>query len=425
MSPFTEGDAAAAGPAGERSDEVAIGGRARSPATLAALPLEATVGSRGAAARPAAAGRGAATAPDAVPRFDHVVLIVLENHSRAQVLGNRAAPYFDRLSRRYATLTRYVAVAHPSLPNYLALVSGSTHGVRSDCLDCLFRAPSLADTLRARHDRWRVYVEGRPHTLGDVDVRSLKARIPFLFFADVVSRPALLRSEIVPLGRLATDLRRRQAARLLPGRPEPLPRDARLPGAPRRRVAADVPAAAPRSTIRARNVVFVVFDESRTRDVAGGGGAVARSARAARAAGRARRGAARPLLAASHHRGRARARAPRPQQRRTADHRKWAVSASISSGVPGTGTRVAVSRPSTSSTVACSTFGAVSRARSISSGSMRWPRILSWRSVRPTKVSDPSGRRRQRSPVAYIRWSGRCARGSGRKRCCIRSGRCR
>jgi hypothetical protein len=191
------------------------------------------------------------------------------------VLGSAAAPYFNRLSRRYATLTRYVAVAHPSLPNYLALVSGSTHGIRSDCLDCLFRARSLADTLRARHDGWRAYVENPPHAIGDVDVRSLKARIPFLFFADVLSRRALLRSEIVPLARLTADLR----ARRLPAFSLVVPSLCHaMHDCPVRSGDAWLRSFLPpllASRAARRTAVFVVFDESRTQDVVGGGGAVA------------------------------------------------------------------------------------------------------------------------------------------------------
>jgi acid phosphatase len=47
-------------------------------------------------------------------------------------------------------MTRYDAVMHPSLPNYLALVSGSTQGIASDCTDCVVSVPSLADTLALR-----------------------------------------------------------------------------------------------------------------------------------------------------------------------------------------------------------------------------------------------------------------------------------
>ena len=75
-----------------------------------------------------------------IPAFRHVLVVVLENKERDQIVGNAAAPTFNAIAQRYATLSNYDAVAHPSLPNYLALVSGSTHGIRSDCTSCAIRA---------------------------------------------------------------------------------------------------------------------------------------------------------------------------------------------------------------------------------------------------------------------------------------------
>jgi hypothetical protein len=94
-----------------------------------------------------------------VPHFRHVILIVFENHGAAEVLGNSSAPTFNRLGSRYATISHYTAVAHPSLPNYLALVSGSTQGIDSDCAGCLVDGRSLADTLAAAGKTWKTYAK--------------------------------------------------------------------------------------------------------------------------------------------------------------------------------------------------------------------------------------------------------------------------
>src|SRR6185437_6698090 len=108
---------------------------------LAALAVIAAV----AAASCAAATRSApVTETRSVPRFSHVILIVFENHEVGEVLGNSGAPTFNRLASRYSTISQYTAVAHPSLPNYLALVSGSTQGIDSDCTDCIVDGRSLA-----------------------------------------------------------------------------------------------------------------------------------------------------------------------------------------------------------------------------------------------------------------------------------------
>src|SRR4051794_408555 len=77
---------------------------------------------------------GAAPAQARVPRLHHVWVFVMENHSLGQILGNRQAPFLNRLARRYRVATRFYAPMHPSLPNYLAMISGSTQGCTSD--DC-------------------------------------------------------------------------------------------------------------------------------------------------------------------------------------------------------------------------------------------------------------------------------------------------
>jgi hypothetical protein len=125
-----------------------------------------------------APAQGAAAAPGAgVPRLAHVVVIVFENHERGDVLGSGSAPTFTRLASEYAQATDDEAVAHPSLPNYLALVSGSTHGVTSDCTDCPQRGPTIASQLAARHRTAFAYAEGYPSS-----DRFAKKHVPFLYF---------------------------------------------------------------------------------------------------------------------------------------------------------------------------------------------------------------------------------------------------
>ena len=97
-----------------------------------------------------------------MPAFDHVVVIVFENKARDSVLGSRSAPTFNSLASRYAVLAGYRGVTHPSLPNYLALVSGSTQGITDDCNSCSTGGRSLADTLEASGRTWKTYAEGLP-----------------------------------------------------------------------------------------------------------------------------------------------------------------------------------------------------------------------------------------------------------------------
>lgn len=65
------------------------------------------------------------------PAIRHVVWILMENKSQ-DVLDSPGAPYLSRLTRTYGYAADYTAISHPSLPNYIALTSGSTHGVSED-----------------------------------------------------------------------------------------------------------------------------------------------------------------------------------------------------------------------------------------------------------------------------------------------------
>ncbi len=65
---------------------------------------------------------------------DHVYVIMMENHATNQIIGNTAdAPFINQLARRYAVATNYHGVTHPSLPNYLAMISGDYQGIFDDC----------------------------------------------------------------------------------------------------------------------------------------------------------------------------------------------------------------------------------------------------------------------------------------------------
>lgn len=151
---------------------------------------------------------GGATAAAPVPSFDHVVVIVFENKESTMVLGNRAAPTFNAYGRRYARLTRYYGVTHPSLPNYLALVSGSTQGITTNCTDCVVEATSLADTIEASGRTWKTYAEALPAPgfLGPFKGRYAKKHNPLAYFRGIAEDPAR-RARIVPLSQLGRDVR--------------------------------------------------------------------------------------------------------------------------------------------------------------------------------------------------------------------------
>jgi hypothetical protein len=146
--------------------------------------------------------------PAPVPPFAHVIVVVFENKEASSVLGNPAAPTFNSYARRYASLTGYYAVTHPSLPNYIALVSGSTRGIKSNCTRCIVSAPNLADTLEAAGKTWKSYAEGLPSRgfLGGSSGRYAKKHNPFAYFRSIAGN-ANRRDRIVPLRELTLDLR--------------------------------------------------------------------------------------------------------------------------------------------------------------------------------------------------------------------------
>jgi hypothetical protein len=94
-------------------------------------------------------------------RYDHVIWIVFENQSAKHVIGNDRLPYVNRIARRCGLATNFFAEAHPSLPNYVAMTSGGTQGVRGDSSGLL-----PADNIYARVKRsgrqWRHYAFGMP-----------------------------------------------------------------------------------------------------------------------------------------------------------------------------------------------------------------------------------------------------------------------
>jgi phosphatidylinositol-3-phosphatase len=79
-----------------------------------------------------AATSASAATTSMVPTYDHIVVVIEENHSYNQIIRNSKAPYVNSLASAGALLTNSHAVAHPSEPNYFALYAGTTFGVTDD-----------------------------------------------------------------------------------------------------------------------------------------------------------------------------------------------------------------------------------------------------------------------------------------------------
>lgn len=99
--------------------------------------------------------------PPASAAVRHVVWIVMENQSLAGILGNPQAPYANALAQGYGLATDYFAVAHPSLPNYIALTSGGTQGIVDDNNPSSHRL-AVASIFGQLGGNWRSLNESMP-----------------------------------------------------------------------------------------------------------------------------------------------------------------------------------------------------------------------------------------------------------------------
>jgi len=121
----------------------------------------------------------------------HVMVIMEENRGYAATLGSCTADrYFCSLAARYASATSWYGVDHPSAPNYLAVDSGSTQGIASDCTPdgggCgPFAVSDLGTQLSGAGIPWIAYMESMPSRCDRVGSSGPYAEKhnPFMYFA--------------------------------------------------------------------------------------------------------------------------------------------------------------------------------------------------------------------------------------------------
>jgi acid phosphatase len=103
-----------------------------------------------------------------LPKPDHVVIVIEENHAFGQIIDSPAAPYLNALARKGALLTNAYAVTHPSQPNYIALFAGTFEGVNGNTCPTLLTTPNLSSTLKLAEQSFIGYSEDLP-AVGAVD----------------------------------------------------------------------------------------------------------------------------------------------------------------------------------------------------------------------------------------------------------------
>ncbi len=158
------------------------------------------------------AGGAAGAAPQHEShRLNHIFVIFLENNSRKQVIGNPNAPYLTSLASTYGQATNYWGVTHPSLPNYVATISGSNWFVNDDNPHDRFPHMNLVDQLEAHHLTWAAYMDAMPRAgfLGSQwpSYTALYANKhnPFVLFGDIRHNPARM-ANVKPYTDFAGDL---------------------------------------------------------------------------------------------------------------------------------------------------------------------------------------------------------------------------
>lgn len=100
-----------------------------------------------------------------IPQYDHVVLVIEENHAYHQLIGSANAAYINHLAKGGVLFTDSHGIGHPSQPNYLVLFSGSTQGVKDDgCLEgkTPFKTPNLGEALIDKKFSFKGYAQTMP-----------------------------------------------------------------------------------------------------------------------------------------------------------------------------------------------------------------------------------------------------------------------
>ncbi|MDP7722125.1 alkaline phosphatase family protein [Mycobacterium sp. TY814] len=104
-----------------------------------------------------------ALAAATLPAYAHVVIVIEENRSQANIIGNKAAPWINALAAGGAMMAQSFAETHPSEPNYLALFAGNTFGLTKDsCPVDVGAQPNLASELLATGHTFGGYSEDLP-----------------------------------------------------------------------------------------------------------------------------------------------------------------------------------------------------------------------------------------------------------------------
>jgi hypothetical protein len=130
-----------------------------------------------------------------------IFTIVMENHDYVEIVSQKAgdaaatnAPYINSLIKQYGLATMYKDTGHPSLPNYLNMISGANQYPGGVDLDPTFfpfpvDQPNLGDQLTTANIKWRSYQEDTPTPCALSGKNEYAPRHdPFLYFKNIQKR---------------------------------------------------------------------------------------------------------------------------------------------------------------------------------------------------------------------------------------------
>jgi phosphatidylinositol-3-phosphatase len=236
-----------------------------------------------------------------LPPPERVAVLVLENRSYEQVIGNPDAPFLNGLAHRYALGTDYFALGHPSLPNYIALTGGDTNGIDGNCTTCDTEKGNLLNQLDAAHVSWRAYFESlRPGAALIARTHTYNPHYdPFGYYERLEASDGA-RDRIVNFVQLRRDLSRHSLPRFAWIAPNVFHDGHNASLAATDRYAA---ALVPRllRELGPRGVLYVLWDEGPNSDLRGAGGGQGGGRIPLIAAGGSARTHARDATAANHY----------------------------------------------------------------------------------------------------------------------------
>ena len=156
-----------------------------------------------------------------VVAIQNVFIIMMENHSWADIQGSASAPYINNtLVPMGAHAEQYFTPPgnHPSEPNYIWLEAGDNLGITDDnepSVNHQATTNHLVTMLRTANVAWKSYVEDIAADTCPTTSSGLYAakHTPFVFFDDVTSDAAYCKSHIRPFTELAGDLTNNAVAR--------------------------------------------------------------------------------------------------------------------------------------------------------------------------------------------------------------------